>query len=390
LRFGLDFYAVVCRIVYMKRGIEDKIKADLEQKMVFLSGPRQVGKTTLSKSLYPANSEYFNMDNAEHRLLVQKQAWRRDCDLVIFDELHKVRKWKRWIKGIYDTEGVRPRLIVTGSSRLDIYRKGGDSLAGRFYSHRLHPLSVAEVKEDYPADTALEQIMKFGGFPEPFLKGNDEESKRWRRSHVDRILREDLLDIALVRNLRSMETLVELLRNSVGSTISYESLSRDIQVSPHTVKQWIGMLESLYIIFVVTPYHRNIGRSLIKQPKVYFYDTGFVKDDEGARFENAVACALLKRLHFLEDMAGDKCALHYLRDKERREVDFLAVRDGMPEWLIETKLTDTTDIPSLKHFYGYFSKKTKPILLVKNLKREMFIDDVYIKKAGSWLQGLEA
>src|SRR3989338_6320353 len=152
----------------MKRGIEDKIKADLEQKMVFLSGPRQVGKTTLSKSLYPANSEYFNMDNAEHRLLVQKQAWRRDCDLVIFDELHKVRKWKRWIKGIYDTEGVRPRLIVTGSSRLDIYRKGGDSLAGRFYSHRLHPLSVAEVKEDYPADTALEQIMKFGGFPEPF------------------------------------------------------------------------------------------------------------------------------------------------------------------------------------------------------------------------------
>ena len=263
-------------------------------------------------------------------------------------------------------------------------------MAGRFYSHRLHPLSVAEVKEDYPADTALEQIMKFGGFPEPFLKGNDEESKRWRRSHVDRILREDLLDIALVRNLRSMETLVELLRNSVGSTISYESLSRDIQVSPHTVKQWIGMLESLYIIFVVTPYHRNIGRSLIKQPKVYFYDTGFVKDDEGARFENAVACALLKRLHFLEDMAGDKCALHYLRDKERREVDFLAVRDGMPEWLIETKLTDTTDIPSLKHFYGYFSKKTKPILLVKNLKREMFIDDVYIKKAGSWLQGLEA
>ena len=155
-------------------------------------------------------------------------------------------------------------------------------------------------KEKYAAETALEQIMRFGGFPEPFLKGSEEEAKRWRRSHVDRILREDLPDMASVRNVRGLETLVELLRHSVGSAISYESLSRDLQVSPHTVKQWIGMLESLYILFVITPYSRNIGRSLLKQPKIYFYDTGFVKEDAGARFENAVACALLKHLHFLE------------------------------------------------------------------------------------------
>lgn len=373
----------------MKRDIEDKIKTDLEQKMVLLSGPRQVGKTTLSRALYPDNSEYFNMDNAEHRLLIHKQAWRRDCDIVIFDELHKIRKWKNWIKGIYDTEGARPRLLITGSSRLDIYRKGGDSLAGRFYSYRLHPFSVAEVKDGYTADNALEHIMKFGGFPEPFLKGREDYVKRWRRSHIDRILREDLMDIASVRNIRSMETLVELLRNSVGSTISYESLSRDLQVSPHTVKQWISVLESLYILFVVTPYHRNIGRSLIKQPKVYFYDTGFVKDDEGARFENTVACALLKRLHFLEDTAGERCALYYVRDKEKREVDFLTVRDGAAEWLIETKVADT-EIVSLKHFSGYFSKKTKPFLLVKNLKRELFLDGISIKRASDWLQSLGA
>jgi predicted AAA+ superfamily ATPase len=171
-----------------------------------------------------------------------------------------------------------------------------------------------------------------------------------------------------------METLVELLRNSVGNTISYESLARDLQVSPHTVKQWIGMLEGLYILFVVTPYHRNIARGLIKQPKIYFYDTGFVKEDEGARFENAVACALLKRLHFLE---------------EKREVDFLTVRDGRAEWLVETKLADT-EIAFLKHFSGFFVKETKPILLVKNLKRELFLDGIYVKKAGSWLQSLEA
>lgn len=373
----------------MKRNLQDKIKIDLDRKIVLLSGPRQVGKTTLSKALYPDTSEYFNMDSAEHRLLIQKQAWRRDCDLVIFDELHKVKKWKSWIKGIYDTEGVMPRLLVTGSSRLDVYRKGGDSLAGRFYSYRLHPLSVAEVKGKYSADSALEQIMRFGGFPEPFLNGSEEEAKRWRRSHVDRIMREDLLDIASVRNIRGMETLVELLRNSVGSTISYESLSRDLQVSPHTVKQWIGILESLYILFVIYPYSRNIGRSLLKQPKIYFYDTGFVKEDEGARLENIVACALLKRIHFLEDTAGERCALHYLRDKEKREVDFLTVRDGKPEWLIETKLADT-EISPLKHFSSFFMKNTESILLVKNLKRELFLEGIHVKKAGGWLRNLEA
>lgn len=373
----------------MKRSIEDALKIDLDKKLVLLSGPRQVGKTTLSRALYPDTAEYFNMDNVEHRLLIQKQAWRRDCDLVIFDELHKIRKWKNWIKGIYDTEGVRPRLLVTGSSRLDIYRKGGDSLAGRFHYYRLHPFSVAEIKGQYKADTTLEHIMRFGGFPEPFLKGSDGDAKRWRRSHIDRILREDLLDIAAIRNLRSMETLVELLRNAVGSAISYESMSRDLQVSPHTVKLWITILESLYIVFVVTPYHRNIARSLIKQPKIYFYDTGLVRDDEGARFENAVACALLKRLHYLEDTAGEKCALHYVRDKEKREVDFLTVRDKKTEWLIEAKLTDT-ETASLKHFCGFFPRETTPILLVRNLKRELLLDGIPVKKADIWLEGLEA
>jgi len=329
------------------------------------------------------------MDSREHRLLLLKKAWNRSCDLVIFDELHKIRKWKNWVKGVYDTEGVRPRLLVTGSAHMDIYRKGGDSLAGRFYAYRLHPFTVAELKGTNDPESNLEQIMKLGGFPEPFLKGTETHAKRWRRSHTDRILREDLADIASVRDIRGLETLVELLRTSVGSTVSYESLSRDLQVSPHTVKHWIRTLENLYIIFLVTPYSRNIARSLLKQPKIYFYDTGLLTEDSGARFENAVACALLKRLHFVEDTEGEKCGLHYLRDKEKREVDFFTVRDGKPEWLVETK-TSEVDVSSLKHFSSFIGKKPEPLLLVKNLDREMQLEGIKVKKAARWLETLEA
>ncbi len=374
----------------MKRNLEAWIKKDLDNKIVLLSGPRQVGKTTLSKSLYPQkNFEYLNIDSEEHRLLIRKNAWRRDCDLVIFDELHKLKKWKNWLKGIYDTEGVRPRLLVTGSARLDAFRKGGDSLAGRFYSYRLHPFSVAELKDAYEAEEALHRIIQLGGFPEPFLAGKMEEAKRWRHSHTNRILREDLIDLTSVRDIKGIETLVELLRNSVGSTISFESLARDLQVSSHTVKYWIAILENLYVIFVLTPYSRNIARSLLKQPKIYFYDTGFVKEDPGARFENTVACALLKRLHFLEDTKGEKCSLHYLRDKEKREVDFVVIREGKPEFLIETKLSNP-DISSIQHFKNFLKGQAEPIVLIKDLKRELSLKSVKVKRASLWLQSLEA
>lgn len=373
----------------MERSLQSFVKSDLDKKIVILSGPRQVGKTTLAKKLFPQTSDYFNMDREEDRRVVKTQSWRRDGDLVVFDELHKLKKWKNWIKGVFDSEGVRPRLLVTGSARMDIHRKGGDSLAGRFYSYRLHPFSVAEAKGVCSAEEALDRIMKLGGFPEPFLSDSESMAKRWRRSHIDRILREDLRDIAAVRDVRGVETLVELLRQSVGSLISYDSLSRELQVSPHTVKNWIGMLENLHILFLVTPYSRNIARSLLKAPKAYFYDTGFIADDPGARFENAVACALIKRLHFLEDTTGERVALHYLRDKEKREVDFLTVRDGKPEWLIETK-TSQIEVAAARRFAQTLGQQVEAILLVKNLKRELQQDGVHVKRAADWLARMDA
>lgn len=373
----------------MKRTIEEQIKKDLDEKIVLLSGPRQVGKTTISKTVFPGNFEYFNLDSGKDRLIIKNEAWKKDCDLVIFDELHKMKNWKRWLKGIYDTQGVRPRIFVTGSSRLDTYRKGGDSLAGRFFYFRLHPFSVAEVKEKFKPEVALDRIMSVGGFPEPFLNGSVVAAKRWQKTHIDRIIKEDIFDISSPHNIRGIETLVELLSQSVGSPIAYDSLARDLEVSAPTVKQWIKILESLYIIFTVTPYSKNVARSLKKQPKVYFYDTGYVKEDPGARLENAVACALLKRLHYLEDTQGEKCTLNYLKDKEKREVDFLTVRDGQPEKLIEVKSSEL-DVKNLTHFSSLLPASVEPLLLVKNLSKEQDQENIKIRKASIWLSLLEA
>ncbi len=258
----------------MERYLEKFIHEDMKEKIILLSGPRQVGKTTLSRQLVESNS-YLNYDSSSDRRVILAEEWSRDVRLVIFDELHKMKKWKSWIKGVYDSEGASPALLVTGSARLDTYRKGGESLAGRFFSFRLHPLTVKEIchlLEEKPSK-ALDDLIRFGGFPEPYLKKSDTFAKRWRRTHTDTIIRQDLLDLERVRDIKSIEILIDLLRTRVGSTTSYTSLANDLQVSIHTVKHWLQILENLYIIFPVRPYHKNITRSLLKESKYYFYDT---------------------------------------------------------------------------------------------------------------------
>lgn len=322
----------------VRRYLEEPIRRDLGKKIVLLSGPRQVGKTTLSRQISD-RFVYLSFDSGPDRDLIRNLEWDRKTPLVIFDELHKMKSWKTWLKGVYDTEGVPPAILVTGSARLDLFRKGGDSLAGRFFSFRLHPLTVREACEhlhERPED-AVRDLMRLGGFPEPYLGKDEEAARRWRRTHVDTIIRQDLQDLERVRDLKSVEILIDLLRARVGTPTSLRSLAGDLQASPITVKHWLEILEQLGVVFPVRPFHRNIARSLLKEPKFYFTDVGDVRDDPGARFENLVAVSLLRELHLIEDTTGRKAALHYLRDKEKREVDFLAVIDGQPVLMAEAK-----------------------------------------------------
>jgi predicted AAA+ superfamily ATPase len=373
----------------MHRYIEEQIKQDIIEKIVLLSGPRQVGKTTLSTQLIPSHI-YLNFDSTKDRKIIIGEEWARDAPLVVFDELHKMKNWKSWIKGIYDTEGIPPALLVTGSARIETYKRGGDSLAGRFFSYRLHPLTVKEIchylKEEPKA--ALDKLIACGGFPEPYLKGTETFAKRWRRTHIDTIIREDLLDLERVRNIKSIEILIDLLRVRVGSSTSYSSLANDLQVSVHTVKHWLQILENLFVIFPVRPYHKNIARSILKEAKYYLYDTGAVDSDFAAKLENVIATALMRELHLLEDTTGSKVSLHYLRDKERNEVDFLTLIDNKPSFMIEVKASDDRFSKALFRFHNYLPL-AEPVQLVYNLERKKSKKGVTMLPAHEFLANID-
>lgn len=373
----------------MNRYLHPYIYKDLPDKIILLTGPRQCGKTTLAKHL-EQSFDYLNYDTGEDRIALQKKAWDRKKSLLILDELHKMKQWKRWLKGIYDAEGLRPPILVTGSAKLNIYKKVGDSLAGRYFQYRLHPLDLKEAfhlwKKD--SDDIFTRLFTCGGFPEPFLKGSEAYYKRWRRSHLDIILRQDLIDLYSVRDIQAIETLVLLLKTRVGSPVSYANLARELERDPNTVKRWLLLLENLYVIFRVTPYAKKVMRSLLKEPKFYFYDIAQVEGDKGARLENLVACSLLKELQFIEDTTGESTALHYLRTKEGKELDFLTCIDSKPTYLIEAKWSENDPAPTFKHFKPFFPA-AKQVQLVKELTRETtYPSGVEIRTLTNWLVDL--
>jgi len=338
------------------------------RQMAFVSGPRQVGKTTVCREVA---DYYLNWDNfGDRRQLLAGPAviaaaiglerLRAKPPVAVFDELHKYSKWKGLLKGLFDTYGERAKWIVTGSSRLDVFRRGGDSLMGRYLLYRVHPWSVAEcLHTDIPekairapqeikaADWAA--LCEHGGFPEPFLKRDIRFSNRWRALRHEQLSKEDLRDVTRVQDLGTIEVLMRILEERSGQQLVYSNLATAIGMSVDTIRRWVDLLGRLHFGFLVRPWFKNVTKSLRKEPKWFLRDWSVVSE-AGARAETMVACHLLKAVEGWTDLGLGKYELHYLRDKLKREVDFVVVRDGKPWFLVEVKKSEQKLSPALAHF----------------------------------------
>jgi uncharacterized protein len=359
----------------MKRIYQELISQHLSQlrQMVFLMGPRQVGKTTISlesAAEWPQHF-YFNWDNPTERLLfiegpdaIARQTGLEEIlenqPILIFDEIHKFGKWKNFLKGFFDLYEKKTRIIVTGSARLNVYKKGGDSLMGRYFYYRVHPLSVAEIvtpvlieKEIRHPAPILENdwsaLLEHGGFPEPYLQRSPAFSRRLRAIRKDQLFREDIRDGTRIQELGQLELLAELLRLQAAESMDYQSLAKKVRVSIDTIRRWLEVLKSFYYCFSIQPWSINISRSLIKEPKLYLWDWSLV-DEEGHRNENVVASHLLKAVHFWNDRGLGDYGLYYLRTKDKIETDFLVTRNKKPWFLVEVKTKAKGLSPGLYHF----------------------------------------
>jgi predicted AAA+ superfamily ATPase len=335
------------------RYIETGVRADLAEKMVFVGGPRQVGMTTFALSLLPGVADetspaYLNWDVLEDRENILAARLPPNERLVIFDEVHKYAKWRNLVKGLYDKNRTSVSFLVTGSARLDYYRKGGDSLQGRYHYHRLHPFSITELASK-PDRVATEQLLAFGGFPEPFLKASERFHRRWLREHSHRVIHEDLAGLENVREISNLDLLLHHLPACVGSPLSVNSLSKLLQVAPQTIDHWLTIFERLYLTYRIPPFGAKRIRAVRKEKKLYFWDWSRVADP-GPRFENMVAGHLLKYCHFVEDTEGHDMELRYIRDTDKREVDFVVLRDGQPEFAVECKTGDRQASPACRYF----------------------------------------
>lgn len=360
----------------MKRSYEILLEEHLahNRQMAFLSGPRQVGKTTtsLEASTESPIHHYFNWDNEDHRTLIitgphavaiaaKLNQAHKQLPILVFDEIHKYRNWKRFLKGFFDTYEKKCRILVTGSARLDVYKRGGDSLMGRYFLYRIHPLSIREIidpslskKEIQPPKkikpTQYKALLKFGGFPEPYLKRHAVFFNRWKHLRTEQLFREDLRDLSQVQEISQIRLLSEILAEEASHALNYSALASKIKVSAPTLQRWIELLKNLYFCFTIQPWSKNLSRSLIKEPKIYLWNWAVI-EDQGARLENFVASHLLKAVQFWTDQGLGDYGLHYLRDKDKREVDFLVTKDRKPWFLVEAKASSNAGISKWLYYY---------------------------------------
>ena len=348
------------------RYLRTAVQEDLAGKIVMVAGPRQVGKTTLARRILEIDGPgvYLSWDNRADRRDIRAARWPGGRALVVLDELHKWRGWKGWLKGEYDSRRGVTRFLITGSARLDVYRRSGDSLQGRYHHYRLHPFSYAEIAAGglaaapapnealavrRSARDALDALMAYGGFPEPLLAQSARTHRRWQQQRLDRFFREDVRDLATVRDLSSIEVLAEMLPERVASPLSLNALREDLKVSHRALTHWMDVLERLYFVVRVPPFAGRRIRSLRKMTKAYLWDWSLVAA-RGPRFENLVAMHLLKLCHYLRDHDGFDASLHYLRDRTGRELDFLVTIGGKPWMAVEAKLNESSLDPSLVYF----------------------------------------
>jgi uncharacterized protein len=387
MRKSLDFSAFNCKIVDMERFQKKAIIRDLEKKMVLLAGPRQAGKTTLAQEIAKnyQSSVYLTYDHIEDRKIILNEVWMPSVELIILDEIHKMPNWKNYLKGVYDTKLPHQKILVTGSARLEIFNQVGDSLAGRFFLHRLLPLSPSECFK-MGVKYTIDQFLERGGFPEPFLAKELVDADRWRLQYVDSLLRVDVLEFDNIHNLNAIRLVFELLRSRVGSPVSYTSIAEDVAISPNTVKKYIDILEALYIVFRIRPYSCNIARSHLKEPKIYFYDIGLVKGDMGKKFENLLAFCLLKAVFGRIDYEAKNYSLHYLSTKEGHEVDFALALENTIEKIIEAKNGDSSLHAGLNYFHEKYQFSATQV--VKELKNERMANGIEIVRGDSFLQAL--
>lgn len=345
----------------------------VDQQMLFLIGPRQVGKTTISQSILPpAQTQYFNWDVKEHRAqllvgpmniaqLAGLDKPKQQRSLVVFDELHKYKDWRTFLKGFYDLYKSDCHIVVTGSAKLDVYNKSGDSLMGRYFPYRVHPLSVRElVNREVPKniisspvkinDEDFNALWNFGGYPEPYLKADSGFLTRWIKLRHQQLFEGDIRDLTNIQEIAQLEVLAMQIKNKAGTLLTYSDFSKMIGVSVNTIKRWISTLQSFYYCFTVKPWHKNVVRSLIKEPKIYLWDWTEIAD-VGARVENFVACHLLKAVHAWNDLGLGNFGLFFIRDKEKREVDFLVTRDDKPWILLEVKASSNHSVS--EHLYRF-------------------------------------
>lgn len=335
-----------------ERYIKNSVNEDLESKMVFVAGPRQVGKTTCALTfLSPPNEQhpaYLNWDDIQVRSAILRGELPPNENIVVLDEIHKFARWRNLIKGFYDTHKSNISFIITGSARLDYYSKGGDSLQGRYHYYRLHPFSIPEINRD-ATENDVEKLLKFGGFPEPFLRGEEKFWRRWQRERIQRVIYEDIRDLENIKEISLLELLAEELPNRVGAPLSVKNLKELLQVAHETVERWLKIFERMYYCYRVPPFGAPKIRAVKKEQKLYFWDWSIVPDP-GPRFENFIASHLLKYCNFIEDTEGFRMDLRFVRDTDKREVDFVVLKQGQPIFAVECKSGEKNVNPALFYF----------------------------------------